>query len=356
MASVSRASLTSRNVFIDAEAFRRQQFRFDHATLRRIRELGASGKLRVLSTEVVVGEVESNINEGLARASKGLKEFREHAAALQVDAPQTLASFFKSVEEEELYAAGRTLWQRFLTDAKVEVLGVGNVSVQSLLQMYFAGVPPFGPGKKKEEFPDAISVLALQQWAEDKGERLYVVSGDGDIKNWCETYQKASYVRSLGDFLDLYNRAEARLTEFVHSLIEANKKDILGKIEDAFYNCGFEYADNHEAEVTAVRVLGKEVLDVNVISVVEREAEVSIQTYIQFEADISGPDYDGAWWDSEEKRYAYLPTFEFEAIFDNVYDVSLKISYDIRSKAIGNITEILFDGGKNVTIYGQGDS
>jgi hypothetical protein len=48
---------------------------------------------------------------------------------------------------------------------------------------YFAGKPPFGTGDKKAEFPDAITVKVLADWAKSEGAQILVVSGD---KGVCE--------------------------------------------------------------------------------------------------------------------------------------------------------------------------
>jgi hypothetical protein len=45
--------------------------------------------------------------------------------------------------------------------------------------MYFAEEPPFASGDKKSEFPDAIALLSLLSWAEERDARILTVSRDG---------------------------------------------------------------------------------------------------------------------------------------------------------------------------------
>jgi len=58
-----------------------------------------------------------------------------------------------------------------------------EISLDDLMDDYFAGKPPFGKGDKKAEFPDAITVKVLADWAKSEGAQILVVSGD---KGVCE--------------------------------------------------------------------------------------------------------------------------------------------------------------------------
>lgn len=55
------------------------------------------------------------------------------------------------------------------------------ISVSSLLQKYFHNEPPFAEtGKKKNEFPDAIVLMATEEWAKINDVKVLAVSKDND--------------------------------------------------------------------------------------------------------------------------------------------------------------------------------
>ena len=67
-----------------------------------------------------------------------------------------------------------------------------------VLDHYFQGVPPFGPGSKRKEFPDAFALLGLRDWAAENGD-LCVVSSDSDWRGACGGNLK--YYKSLEELL-----------------------------------------------------------------------------------------------------------------------------------------------------------
>ena len=80
-------------------------------------------------------------------------------------------------------------------------------------------------------------------------------------------------------------------------------------LQETFLECSFVYADNWEAGVENVEITSTRIDDVNVIEVDEHRFILSLDMEISFTADISGPDYERGWWDSEEKSYMHLPSF-----------------------------------------------
>ena len=70
-------------------------------------------------------------------------------------------------------------------EAKAEILLAMKVDAATVFQKYFQKKPPFGPGKKKEEFPDAFVLTSIEDWCSWKNQKIYVVSTDGDMQSGC---------------------------------------------------------------------------------------------------------------------------------------------------------------------------
>ena len=115
------------------------------------------------------------------------------------------------------------VWEQFLAEARVEVVNTSSVHTPDLLNLYFAQRPPFSD-KKMSEFPDAISLLSLDHWCQSKGEHPYLISGDPDVKAWCDEQVGMHPVNSLNEFLDLYNRAEENLTQLALAIFEGEQE------------------------------------------------------------------------------------------------------------------------------------
>jgi hypothetical protein len=350
---MSEPLLKTRNVFVDTQAYLQQRLRFDHPTLKRLQELGHALMVHILSTDVVVGEIRKKVADQIKEATEGLTRFRREAAIVRAYVPEKLAPLFEPVDETTLIQSGFEAWSAFLTEANVEILKASSVETTDLLEMYFSAQPPFGSSAKKSEFPDAISALALEDWCNVNDQQIYVISGDSDLKAWCNGKAHLHHLSSLTEFLDVYNRAEETLTELAHKIFENEEASVSSAIKESFLECGFQYADNWDADVENVQVTSMQVDDVSVIEVDEERFVLVLQMEIGCRASVSGPDYDRGSWDSEDKRYVYLPTFDIEVESTERYDVSLEVLYDIDDGKISEIKDVMFNDGRDITIYNE---
>jgi len=350
---MSESLLLTRNVFLDTCAYDNQKLRFDHAALKKLKELGKMGSISILVTDTVDGEVRRHIRENLINASSALGRFQSHAGVLAADPPKEIKALFSPIDPSTLIESGLTVWDTFIVEAKVERLSAACVQGSELLEMYFSQRAPFSE-KKKSEFPDAISLVSLAQWCQSKATQLYLVGDDPDLEAWCAERPGMYHIKSLKDFLDLYNRAEEKLTELVLAIFEREQKWIVSVIEESFTDCAFIYAENWEAEVENVETISIRIDDVDVIEVDERRFILTLDMKIDFRADVSGPDYDRGLWDSEDKRYASLPSFHTNVVSTESYEVSFEVLYDIENEEATEIRDVLFDDGKEIKVHGEG--
>lgn len=329
--------LKTRNVFLDTGAYDHQKFRFDHAALRKLRELGRIGYLRILVTAAVDGEVRRHIGSNLENAALALRRFQSHAAILEIGPPEELQPLFRVPDVARMRESALAVWESFLNDAKVEKVDAATVNVPELLMLYFSQKAPFGE-KKKSEFPDAISLLSLAHWCMTNTAQLYLIGDDPDLQAWCAERPDMFHAKSLSEFLNLYNRAEEKLTQLALEIFEREKEWILSTVEEAFVECTFTYAENWEADVENVKITAMEVDDVDVIEVDEHRVILALDTNIRFRARVSGPDYDRGW------------SGHFEGSYSERLNVSLEIKYDLAKEEATEILDVLFNDGKDIKV------
>jgi hypothetical protein len=346
---MSESLLRTRNVFLDTEAYEHQRFRFDHAALRKLRELGRIGFLHILVTDTVDGEMREHIRSDLEDAVKSFGRFQGHAGVLASAPAEEYEGLFRQLDPAKTRESGLVVWDAFLRDAKVERVSAGSVHGPELLELYFSQQPPFSE-KKKSEFPDAISLLSLAHWCQDNTAELLVVGDDPDLRAWCAEHAEMHHIESLSDFLDLYNRAEEKLSALVRAIFEREEEWIVSVIEESFLECTFLYPENWEADVENVEITSTRVDDVDLIEVDEQRFVLALQMQISFRADVSGPDYEHGWWDSEDKRYLALPSFRAEITSTENYGVSFGVKYDLAKEEATEITEVLFNDGREIKV------
>ena len=173
---------------------------------------------------------------------------------------------------------------------------------------------------------------------------------DPDLEVWCSAHPGMRYLKSLNDFLDLYNRAEEKLSKLALAIFEREEEWIVSTIKEAFLECKFTFVGNWEADVENVEITDTEVDDVDVIEVDESRFVLSIGMRIDFRADVSGPDYDRGWWDHEDKCWLALPSFHTEVTSAERFDVSFEVAYDLSKEEATGIADVLFNDGKEIRV------
>lgn len=343
--------LKTRNIFIDTQTFVQNRLRFDHPSLRRLRELCASGQLYLVVSETVVGEVRSKLHEQMQEASRTLLNLQKSIGPIGPRIEELHPGLHTKLGEDFFIEEGYRAWNDFLLGCAAEIVQASEINASDLLAMYFNKRAPFGDGKKKSEFPDAISTLSIDAWLKNHPEGIYVISGDSDLEKWCESHASAIAIKSISELLDLYNITESALTALVHELYKKEEIEFTKEISNCFLNKGFQYGNHWEAEVTDVQITSIDISDFGVIEAFDEEAVISVSAEIHFSAKIEGPDYDSAIWDSEDKKYAYVPTFEIEEEFSVSFGLTLIFSFDREAKKFIEITDVSPDESGDITIY-----
>lgn len=109
-------------------------------------------------------------------------------------------------------------WAKYLAESGCEVIDDHSlVETSTLFDAYFAGEPPFGTGRKKDEFPDALALNALERAAVDRGSGILVVSKDGDWRDYCEKSENLYIVQEIERALALIRNAPPVLKMAVHT-------------------------------------------------------------------------------------------------------------------------------------------
>ena len=195
-------------VSLDTSIFDRYGCNLKSKALRGLDQFRGT-RTNVLLSEIVIGEVKSHIvraaEEAQVKLRAALNDMRK-ARMKEVD----IATVEELLEIEQAP-------QEFADAAFAEFSGLitptvvnadGRVTHAEVLQRYQRGQPPFSStGAKKNEFPDALALLSLENWAQENNTLLLAVSSDGDWKNFAETSERLICVRDLATALNYFNEA-----------------------------------------------------------------------------------------------------------------------------------------------------
>jgi hypothetical protein len=327
-----------KNVYLDTQVFQEGNFNFRSKRFKDLSDLCKSGKVRLLLTEIVVREVKNRISEE-ARKAINIVEKSEKAIRIlkNLDVPpfrQVLVPLDKKIIIKTLIDQ----FDQYISEANATVLKCGDVKIEPVLNNYFEQKPPFAEGKKKHEFPDAISLEAVRNWAVTSKEDVCVISGDQGVKDACEADGLLHAFAKLEEILDLIARQE-KLADYASSLFAKNSAEVKNVIKSDFEGGGF-YLEDEDGDVDRVEVLEIELDEEYLLKVDDKSATFRVTAEVKFSAQISFGDPDTGIWDGEVGVMTYIDTVYTTVTREASFPAEISLKFDIQKPDFAEIHSI----------------
>jgi hypothetical protein len=242
-------------ILVDTSIFDAHGLKLEKGLLGKLSQFKDSD-IDYLLPDVIKGEVKSHLENKVksARASleKALNDAGDH---LFFEGSELNDAKSILIDSNEIKGIATSRVDKFIENTGALVLECGDyLSVSELLTQYFENKAPFAEtGKKKNEFPDAIVLLAVEKWAQESGIQVLAVARDGDWENYCETSDNIDYSEDFADALSKFNKATAPFA-FLSLLIEKleaeddDATDFVEKIHNGVANYFDGFTPDQEAD------------------------------------------------------------------------------------------------------------
>lgn len=213
----------------DTQTVMSNSFDFNGGLLNQLKKL-RHDTTQVIITETVRSEILQHLTENTQQAISTLEGVLKKAALYGLmDTP--LPPDLKGRDQPRKIAQRRL--REYLSDLNASTISSAGVDLPTIMKMYFSRQPPFSKGKK-DEFPDAVSLLTLEDWAFKNHTRILAISGDAD---WKEFAEKSGYI----DVVETVNGALDKLNDQLHS-VRLFAGGVLDEIEkNPTGPCGIEF-------------------------------------------------------------------------------------------------------------------
>jgi hypothetical protein len=295
-------------VFVDTSVFVANVFDFDGPLFKAVVARVEAGEIRFVATEVTQREIRARIAESVREAEQGLAKFRNAARVLRPLTGNLLAAAFGDVDLQAVREQIEERFSRFLQAARAQVISFAAADAPDVFDAYFNHQPPFGPGKKKSEFPDAFALQALLRHASETDQRITVVSADEDWKAACERHDRLEYAESLEHVLEHRLAARPITPEAVRNLLDHHRADLEAQVLESFRDRGFYWDSDEGLDAEVVETSDEEIVSWEraVIDQDEHSAEIAGDAEISLAAQVTYPDPEMCPWDSEEQKVIVL--------------------------------------------------
>jgi hypothetical protein len=289
-----------KHIFLDTEVFDANQFDLGSANFSKLVSLVEEGSTNVFITDVTRREVLAHIDEKAREANTRLKQFRAAASILRLSSAAPFQGLFARIKAEQLQEVFRAEFESFCTRCKIEVISTGTVEVNDVLDRYFEHRPPFGSGKKKAEFPDAIAAAALKQWCKTVSYHpLHVVSADDDWRLICEETKGFTYLPRLVEVLAIFPAPE--LARALREGLEQHLPRLRDMVRQKFEDLPFViYEIDGQAEHVTVHEI--DLRKLFVVHAANGDARIDIDCFIHFDVSVSIKIPESQMWNNDGTR------------------------------------------------------
>lgn len=193
--------LETKYVFVDTNIYEGKNFQFLTYELERLSLLASSGEIVLLMSPIIDFEIRDHIKAGAVKAAKSIKDFTKEAMVLRNATGLPVSGVFERVSALDISTALLENYSRFIELARPEVVSFRDVNPVDVFERYFSELAPFSEGKK-HEFPDGFVCFSLLNYSREKGRKIYVVSDDRDMRNFCSEHASLIHLSNLNPVID----------------------------------------------------------------------------------------------------------------------------------------------------------
>jgi len=198
-------------LIIDTSIFDGNGLRLEKGLLGKLNQFKRS-PVDFLLPDVICGEIKAHLEQKIRESRSALeKSINDAGDHLCFDGRSLNDARALLPERNEIEGLAEKRLSDFIEKTGAVVLECGShLSVSELLKKYFSNEAPFSEsGKKKNEFPDAIVLMAVDEWAKKSNKSVLAIAKDDDWSRYCESSECIACIGELSDGLALFNKANA---------------------------------------------------------------------------------------------------------------------------------------------------
>lgn len=189
-------------VAIDTCIFEQQGLRFESGILKQLEQFKSS-PVPLLIPDIVHQELKSHLKTKISTSFNELEKALKNVISSTGMSNASIDSLKKRVvaNGNASEIASNRLKQFYnATGAKKVYIDENSFKVESLVYRYFHNEPPFEENaKKKNEFPDAIALMSLEDYASKRSKKVLIVSKD---RGWIDYAESSKYLDATKELAD----------------------------------------------------------------------------------------------------------------------------------------------------------
>lgn len=335
-------------VFVDTSIFRTYQFDWMNPALQKLIELCQKGKVFLLTNNIVLMEARAEIQEQTTKAFNYFKKTTEKTLTDYPVLKNTPLCQMPSFDKFRIKNILTEQLDKFFNDCNAIFVPLFKGNISNIVDQYFNKKPPFGEGKKKHEFPDAITIESLKEWCDENDQEILILSEDGDFRNACELYDKLYYLGNLPEFLERIARFyDEELVERALASISFIKQDILNSVLSKLQDCQVVLSDaDGEAYLDYINDVLNWQPAVADVQFIERDfisAEILIDSKLELHFEVDFYEPGTGYYDKEDQEWYYRDRIKDQIYSEHNVPITILMSFSLEETNSAQIDEISLD-------------
>ena len=267
---------------VDTCIFDEKKLQLNAPSLQALAKLNDRG-FRFVLPNTVGNEVTRHLEEEASKSLKSArKEIGQALRAFGTKDPTRDNLLNQITGERTPTQVAEEDFAQYVKDSGCEILNDTElVDSGKLFDDYFGGRAPFGTGRKKDEFPDALALNALERTAINRGIDILVVSKDGDWEEFCGNSDHLYLITDIERALSLVTDAPPVMRKSVFDWMEDDARgnaDLRSRVTEEvelmdFGAIGYPSFGECELDVWAGALQGMTLPEENEIDIIEFERE-----------------------------------------------------------------------------------
>jgi hypothetical protein len=240
-------------ILVDTSIFDGNGLRLESGLLGKLKQF-AESPVELLMPDVIRNEIQTHLDKKIKVARNALeKSINDAGDHLFFDGSALNDAKKLIVDSKEVEGLAQSRLDQFVADTGALVIDCDDhVSVKELLVKYFQNQAPFSEtGKKKNEFPDAIVLMAIERWAEKEDKKVLAVAKDKDWEAYCKASENIDYIEDFTEGLFKFNAATAPyalLDNLKTALEQGRAAQFLSRIESGLRSVLDGFTPDQEAD------------------------------------------------------------------------------------------------------------
>lgn len=339
-------------ITLDTVIFTNNGYALEHGLLAQLTQF-KQGSVKFILSEIVAREIWRHITEENKEIRTNLDKAINRAKNKRLLIKETADQLLKLTQAEstpEMVTKKR--FESFKKDTGLEIIEAQRTEIGKLVELYFKYGAPFeNKAEKKHEFPDAIALLSLEQYAKEKNLRILAVSRDkgwmefAKSSNWIDVYPDFTNALSLiqehkeqaneiasnflnklfaGEYPEFDKIIEQKVCDSVSELEVYAEADSYLRNEEEHIQVDFKELSYNEGGDFSIVQIGNDFMVIELPISVSASASADFSFYV---------------WDSIDKEEIYMGgnTAQVEIEFDAALLISIKIDSSCNTPQIEKI-------------------